>query len=117
MIDERDAPDPVTRGKTLIAEIVEVTVGCSLDPDGVFERAETWLSLRERCLVRAELISGGARMVLDAHARPAIADLVAREASCCPHLTIEVFDGDPLVVDITGAAEAQRMIRALAGLR
>jgi hypothetical protein len=56
----------------------------------------------------------GGRLVFDATAEPALRELVALEAECCPFLTLNLRrTGDALELTVTGPAEAAPIIAAL----
>lgn len=100
-----------------IHEPVTDVVACTLGPGDGAGRLEEWTAARESWLREAHEIADGVRLRFDPEAAETIADLAAREAGCCGFLRISVDrGGDAVVVDITGNADAEVVISALAGL-
>jgi hypothetical protein len=94
-------------------------VGCTLAGEARDERVAAWRAVLGPALLEREAIPAGARLRLR---RPpaleaALAGLVAAEGRCCAHLGFGVAaDGDALILDVTGPADAVASIRRVFAL-
>ena len=87
-----------------------MTIACTLTSAELRARRDRVTVLAERSLRARD----GSRLVFDAAAEPALRELVALEAECCPFLTLDLRRaGDELVLTITGPDEAAPIIAEL----
>ena len=90
-------------------------IACTLSPDEYRVRAAE-IDALARALAGREPITGGVRLTFAGgdDLRPRLEDLVAREAECCPFLTMELSSADgTLVLDVTGPPEARPAVEQL----
>lgn len=85
--------------------MTEQPVACTLRPAEFADRSEAWRRLLEEWLVSREATPGGGRLAL--RRAPGVAgaarELAALEAECCPWMTIEVGEGEEVVLSITSS--------------
>jgi len=89
-------------------------LGCTLDAAAASERVDEWQELA-RAAENRTTIDGGVRLTFAATDLRAMADLVAREQSCCAFLSFAIaVTPTAATLDITGPAEVRPLIEALA---
>lgn len=90
---------------------------CTLTPSAARGQLAEWTDLKGHATDVVEL-ADGVRMHLPAGLAEQVADLAARESSCCAFLEIaSTIDEGELVLDITSAnRDALPVIRRLAGI-
>jgi hypothetical protein len=89
-----------------------MTLACTLTSAELRARRADLAALAERSLRSRD----GHRLVFDPAAEPALRELVALEAECCPFLTLDLRPAaGELVLTITGPAEAAPIIGELLG--
>src|SRR4051812_34101646 len=91
-------------------------IACTLSAADYRTRRATIGQIANDSLRARERIEAGARFTFSACAstEAALRDLIAAERECCPFLRMElVRDGDALILDVTGADEAQPVIAQL----
>ncbi|NKZ07841.1 MerR family transcriptional regulator [Actinomadura latina] len=90
----------------------EPPIACSLNGDGVAQRAAEW-----RAVVgagRVEETGDGVRVTLPAGRAAAVAELAAAEQRCCPFFGFRLcFDGDVVQLEVRAPADAAELIDAL----
>jgi hypothetical protein len=88
--------------------MTDLPIACTLPAAAVPDRLALIESLAP---LDREPIPGGSRLRFRPDAEPRVRELVALEAECCPFLTFAVTrDDDAVVVDVTGAPDAQPVI-------
>ena len=94
-----------------------IPVACTLSAVDAASQAQEWVELQGRVL-GVEAVPGGAAMQLPADLADVVADLAAREASCCAFLDIShAVAGDVLTLTMTSQnPDAAPVIRALTGV-
>jgi hypothetical protein len=91
-----------------------MTIACSLTSAELRARRAHVAAIAERGLRSRHPTSGGERLVFDPAAEPALRELVALEAECCPFLRLDLRRaGDALELAITGPEDAAPLIAAL----
>jgi hypothetical protein len=87
-----------------------MTIACTLTSAERRARRDQVAALAERSLRSRD----GHRLVFDPAAAPALRELVALEAECCPFLTLDLRrDGDALALTVTGPDDAAPLIAEL----
>jgi hypothetical protein len=87
-----------------------MTIACTLTSAQLRARRAATASIARAALRSRQ----GGRLVFDPSAEPALRELVALEAKCCPFLTLELARaGDALELTITGPDEAAPIIAGL----
>jgi hypothetical protein len=84
-------------------------IACSLSATDLDERRRELAALRRDALLDRTAIPGGVRLAFaDAPGTAGrLAAAIDAEAACCPFLTLALErDGDRLVLDVTGPADA-----------
>jgi hypothetical protein len=93
-----------------------MTIACTLTSAELRARRAQVAAIAERSLRSRRRIPRGARLVFESSAEPALRELVALEAECCPFLALDLRRvGDALELTITGPEEASTVIEALIG--
>lgn len=96
--------------------MTRVPIACTLTADEIPDRLAQWAAVRANATVAS--IPGGRRLVLTDVDRQTLEALVDAERGCCGFLTLTLAEGGTegeLILDITGPAEADPVIEALAG--
>ncbi len=91
----------------------DVPIACSLSATDMRQRQSDIARLASVSLRSRTAIDGGQRLTFagDDDTAQQIDRLVAAEAECCPFLRMHVRrDGDLVIVDVTGPADAQPII-------
>jgi hypothetical protein len=89
-----------------------MTLACTLTSAGLRARRAHVAALAARALRSRD----GRRLVFDPAAEPALRELVALEAACCPFLTLDLRRaGDGLALTISGPDDAAPIIAELLG--
>jgi hypothetical protein len=87
-----------------------MTLACSLTTPRLRARRAQTASIAQAALRSRD----GQRLVFDVSAEPALRELVALEAECCPFLTLHLRrTGDAVELTITGPDEAAPIIAEL----
>jgi MerR family copper efflux transcriptional regulator len=90
---------------------MDTPIACSLPPAAFRERRASIDQMVGDALRSRERIDGGLRATFSAEAEPALRDLIAAEAECCPFLRMDLTrSGDAVVLDVTGPNEAQPLL-------
>ena len=91
-------------------------IACTLTADAFRDRTEALAALAARALRERAPIPGGERLTFlgDAVAERELRAAVDAERTCCAFLDLELRrDGDRLVLDVTGPADARPLITEL----
>lgn len=91
-------------------------MACSLSPEGLRERKALIDELLTRGFTTLTAIPGGvqAQFVTEPELKADLDALVELEARCCAFLSLSVSDAqDTIVLEVTGAPEAQALIAEL----
>jgi hypothetical protein len=95
--------------------VSRVPIACTLSASDQVVRADEWHQLKLKSVTR-ELTTDGARLTF-AHGTVAateVADLVAREATCCPFFTFTLqITAQQLVLTIAAPNDATEVVAAL----
>ncbi|MET0609405.1 MAG: hypothetical protein ABW045_11685 [Gaiellaceae bacterium] len=91
-------------------------VACTLTPDAFRNRTGALAALGARALLTREQTADGERLTfIDSPViEQELRDVIAAEATCCAFLDLDLYrDGERLVLDVTGPADAQPIIAEL----
>jgi DNA-binding transcriptional MerR regulator len=92
----------------------QAPVACSLDADGIQERARAWRELVAGAA--REQVHGGLRLTLPVERVGAGAELAVAEQECCPFLDFRLLlDGPVVHLEVRAPAEAADLIAELFG--
>jgi hypothetical protein len=95
-----------------------MTIACSLIPSELRARRAHIAAIAERAMRSRQPLPDGVRLAFDPAAEPALRELMALEAQCCPFLTLDLRPaGDALELTVTGPSEAAPIIAELVGPR
>lgn len=94
-----------------------IGAACNLSEEDLRKRVAEWSELRARSTAVTS-IAGGVVVELAADEPiPAVADLVAREADCCPFYTFSIrVDGLTRQLEITAGPTGEPAVEALLGI-
>jgi hypothetical protein len=91
-----------------------MTIACTLTTAELRPRRAHVAAIAEQSLRARRSLPHGEQLVFDRSAEPALRELIALEAECCPFLTLALHTtGDALALTITGPDEAVPVIQAL----
>jgi MerR family copper efflux transcriptional regulator len=95
----------------------QAPIACSLTEDERPERLEAWVGLAGQA-TRRQTVSGGVRLDFEPSAQTAarLADLAAREATCCRFFSFRLgVEADRLWFEVRAPEDAQEVVTALFG--
>jgi hypothetical protein len=95
--------------------VSRVPIACSLNASGQVVRADEWRQLKRKAITR-ELTDDGARLTFapGTVAATEIADLVAREATCCQFFNFRLeITAQQLVLTVAAPHDAKDVVAAL----
>jgi MerR family copper efflux transcriptional regulator len=93
---------------------MDTPIACSLSASDLRTRTDELSALAARALVRREPIAHGERLTFRAEFETEVKSAIAAEQTCCSFLAFATArDGETLVVDVTGPADAQPIIAEL----
>jgi hypothetical protein len=91
-----------------------MTIACTLTTPELRARRAHVAAIAQRSLRARRHVPRGEQLTFDQAAAPALRELVALEAECCPFLMLDLRTaGDAVVLTITGPDEAAPVIQAL----
>jgi hypothetical protein len=94
-----------------------IGAACTLSEEDLRKRVAEWRALRERATAVEDLDGGVALTLAADEPIVPVADLVAREAECCPFYTFDLrIDGPARQLDITAGTGGEPAVRALLGI-
>lgn len=94
-----------------------IGASCSLGAEDVRLRLREWAALRSRATAIHEIDGGVSVRLSESEPMSQVADLVEREAECCPFYTFELrVDGPARQLDITAGIGGEPAVRALLGM-
>jgi hypothetical protein len=96
--------------------VSRVPIACTLSASDQVARADEWRQLKAKAITR-EFTDAGARLTFapGTIAATEVADLVAREVTCCPFFTFTLeVTAQHLMLTITAPEDAVQVVAALA---
>jgi hypothetical protein len=94
--------------------MTDIPIACTLSSVEQRSRRFETAELARAALQSRRPVEHGELLSFDARAEPALRDVIAAEAECCPFLTLELRRaGDRLELRITGPDEARPIIAEL----
>lgn len=94
-----------------------ISIVCTLSAADRVVRADEWQQLKAKA-IRRELTNEGARLTFTPATvtASAVADLVAREVTCCPFLSFTLsITAQDLVLTVAAPDDAREIVAALVG--